>query len=231
MLRTEAVEAGTLDLIKKLMSDDKFKNFNLVGGTALALKIGHRESIDIDLFSTTSFDSNVLANHLTEAYAATRIAKNVNSIFSFVDDIKIDLIAHQYPLVEEIELIEGIRMVSLLDIGAMKLNAIFNSGKRYKDFVDLYYLLHSYSLNELLASCQKKYADVDIQLIKNSTVYHDEIIFVPLEYIGGDISWSAIKERLFEAFQNPDKKFGLPDSIKRIMEQRETKRKGKRNRL
>lgn len=48
MLRTQTVEKGTLDLIKRFMSDDKFNNFNLVGGTALALKIGHRVSEDID---------------------------------------------------------------------------------------------------------------------------------------------------------------------------------------
>ena len=49
MLRKETVEEGTLDLIKKLMADDVFSDFNLVGGTALSLMIGHRKSIDIDL--------------------------------------------------------------------------------------------------------------------------------------------------------------------------------------
>ena len=53
MLRTETVETGTLDLIKRLMSDNYFNEFNLVGGTALALKIGHRVSVDIDLFSSS----------------------------------------------------------------------------------------------------------------------------------------------------------------------------------
>ena len=61
MLRTNTVEAGTLDLIKRFMSDDRFNGFNLVGGTALALKVGHRKSIDIDLFSTSAFSAPDLA--------------------------------------------------------------------------------------------------------------------------------------------------------------------------
>jgi hypothetical protein len=69
MLRTQTVEKGTLDLIKRLMSDDKFNNFNLVGGTALALKIGHRVSVDIDLFSTTPFNTGNVGRHLAEVSA------------------------------------------------------------------------------------------------------------------------------------------------------------------
>jgi len=134
MLRTETVEAGTLDLIKRFMSDHYFNEFNLVGGTALALKIGHRTSIDIDLFSTTPFNSSELGRHLTTTYQATEVRIITNGVFCFVNNIKVDLLTHQYPLAENIDLVEGVRMVSLLDIGAMKLNAIFGSGKRLKDF-------------------------------------------------------------------------------------------------
>ena len=137
MLRTNAVEAGTLDLIKRFMSDDKFKDFNLVGGTALAIQISHRLSIDIDLFSTTPFNAFELGHHLTSNYDAQEVRTLTNAVFCFVNDIKIDLISHQYPLVEKIDILDEIRMVSLLDIGAMKLNAIYNSGKRLKDFVDM----------------------------------------------------------------------------------------------
>jgi hypothetical protein len=55
------------------MKDDKFSSFNLVGGTALALKIGHRKSLDIDLFTTSDFNSPEISNHLTANYNVTRI--------------------------------------------------------------------------------------------------------------------------------------------------------------
>ena len=56
MLQTQTVKEGTLGLLKTLMHDEKLRHFCLVGGTALALYMGHRKSIDIDLFSQQSFD-------------------------------------------------------------------------------------------------------------------------------------------------------------------------------
>src|SRR5690349_3583153 len=99
MLRTKSVEQGTLDLIKKLMADEKFKAFNLVGGTALALMIGHRISVDIDLFSTTAFNAPQLGDHLTTNYNVQEVQILKNGVFCYVNDVKIDLIAHQYPLI------------------------------------------------------------------------------------------------------------------------------------
>jgi hypothetical protein len=191
------------------MSDNNFKEFNLVGGTALALKIGHRISIDIDLFSSFPFNSSELGQHLTSTYQATNVRTITNGIFCFVNDIKIDLLSHQYPLVDNIDYAEGVRMVSLLDIGAMKLNAIFGSGQRLKDFVDMYALLEIYPLDELLDACHRKYADLNINLVKNSLLFHDDIIFAPIEFLGAEINWPEIAARLKNAYHNPRITFGL----------------------
>jgi len=127
MLYKETVEKGTMDLIDRLMKDDKFSSFNLVGGTALALKIGHRKSIDIDIFTTSEFNSPEISNHLTENYNVTRIQTIKNGVFCLVDGVKVDLLAHQYPLIGDMETIDGIRIISLLDISAMKLNAFITT--------------------------------------------------------------------------------------------------------
>jgi len=110
MLRTQTVETGTLDLIKKLMSDSNFNEFNLVGGTALALQIGHRISIDIDLFSIKPFNASELSHHLMTTYHATEVRTLTNGVFCFVNNIKMDMISHQYPLVEKVETVDGIRI-------------------------------------------------------------------------------------------------------------------------
>jgi len=212
------------------MSDDKFKNFNLVGGTALALKIGHRRSVDIDLFSPYPFNSQGLSHHLLTGYKATKISTLTNGVFCFVNDIKIDLVSHQYPLVKEIDILEGIRMVSLLDIGAMKLNAIFNSGQRYKDFVDMYSLLENFTLHELLNACQRKYPDLNINMVKHSLIHFNDIIPSPIEFIGPDIAWTIIAERLQKAFHNPYISFGLPESTKKLIQNKPSETKGKRKR-
>ena len=97
MLPTQTVKKGTLDLIIRFMSDDKFNNFNLVGGTALAIKIGHRRSVDIDLFSGGPFDSRELGHHLLAAYSAAKVSTLTNGVFCFVNDIKTDLLSHPVP--------------------------------------------------------------------------------------------------------------------------------------
>jgi hypothetical protein len=209
------------------MTDHYLNEFNLVGGTALALKIGHRMSIDIDLFSTTPFNSSEFGRHLTTNYQATEVRILTNGVFCFINNIKIDLLTHQYPLVENIDLVEGIRMVSLLDIGAMKLNAIFGSGKRLKDFVDMYALLEIYPLNEMLDACCRKYADLNFNMVKKSLLFHDDIIFTPIEYVGSEINWPEIAERLKNSYHNPHVTFGTPETTKNLVKniQADDKRK------
>ena len=97
MLYKNAVMKGTLDLIRRLMADVELKEFNLIYGTALALKIGHRASIDIDLFCTTNFNSVGIAAHLFKKYNAERMSCLKNDVFCFIEDVKIDMIDHQYP--------------------------------------------------------------------------------------------------------------------------------------
>jgi hypothetical protein len=71
MLHEETVEASTLALIRRLMADENLADFYLVGGTALSLKLGHRISIDIDLFTGKDFDSAAICKHLKAVYGLT----------------------------------------------------------------------------------------------------------------------------------------------------------------
>ena len=121
MLHTETVEAGTLDLIKRLMADAELHDFFMVGGTALSLLIGHRISIDIDLFTEKDFDASALRRYLEQYHRMTDAKTIGNGIFGFIDNVKIDIIAHKYPLIKPLQIIDGIRMSSLEDIGVMKL--------------------------------------------------------------------------------------------------------------
>ena len=229
MLRTQAVEAGKLDLIRKFMSDARLNDFNLVGGTALALKIGHRLSIDIDLFSTGPFLAIELGQHLTATYNATKVRTLSNGAFCFVDGVKVDLISHQYGLVNDIEVLEGIRIVSLPDIGAMKLNAIFNNGTRLKDYSDMYALLEIYSLEQLLGACAQKYPDLNVSMVKNSLIHFGDIDFSdPIKYVGQEIKWPTIAERLHMAFLNPRMKFNSLPSLKNTVAPKLENGKGKK---
>ena len=237
MLYKETVEKGTMDLVDKLMADEKFTSFNLVGGTALALKIGHRKSIDIDLFTATDFHSQEIADYLIAHYNVTRIQTIPNGVFCLIDGIKMDLLTHKYPLVEDVEIIDGVRMVSLRDIGAMKLNAIYNNGTRLKDFVDMYALLQSFSLQQLLEASEKKYPDNNIAMVKHALLHHEDIDFtVDIDYIGEETKWADIADRLKKAFHNPQLVFTkLPpltrELIQKIRRKGKDPGKGKRPRL
>jgi hypothetical protein len=204
MLHTETVEKGTLALIKKLMTDPELQSFYLVGGTALSLKMGHRKSVDIDLFTDKEFDAHRISEHLISAYHPSNIRTLKNGIFCFIENIKVDIIAHQYPLVNKVEQVEGIRMLSLQDIGAMKLNAIHGNGTRLKDFIDMHVLLEHLPLQDFLLACEYKYPDINQGMAKNALLYHNDIEFSEkLDFIGRELKWEVVVERLKKAFAQP----------------------------
>lgn len=238
MLYTETVETGTLDLIKELMRDKEFAAFNLVGGTALSLKIGHRKSIDIDLFTDSDFDSAKIANHLSEKYKAENIKTLKNGVFSLVNKVKLDILAHQYPIINKVEIVDEIRMLSLEDIGAMKLNAILYNGTRLKDFVDMHSLLEHVPLQRLTEAFEKKYPDVNKQMAHAALLYHKDVKHKhEIIFIGKKTPWKDIADRLRQAvanehmiFQRPHIKPKQEEKLKEV--QKRTLRKGhKRPRL
>ena len=120
MLRTETVERGTFELLKILMQDEYLKNFNLVGGTALALYMGHRKSIDLDLFSPQPFNTNDLEEYLINAYNFDKYKSSNVTLMGYINGIKIDCLQYNYPNVKPINNIDGVRLLSIQDIAAMK---------------------------------------------------------------------------------------------------------------
>jgi hypothetical protein len=156
MLYKETVSKEMWELIQKLMKDEKLKDFVLVGGTALSIKIGHRISVYIDLFTTKSFDAGKMLEYLEKNYNTMKSQHFNNAIFTYINRIKVDLVTHKYPLGKPVEINENIRLISTEDIGAMKLHAIMQSGKRLKDFVDMYFLLEHHPLKNLPGCLRKE---------------------------------------------------------------------------
>ncbi|MEJ0056129.1 MAG: nucleotidyl transferase AbiEii/AbiGii toxin family protein [Bacteroidota bacterium] len=190
------------------MQDEELKNFRLVGGTALSLCMGHRISIDIDLFTNQDFDAPKLYERLQNYYKGEKLRAIKNGVFGLIDDIKIDLIAHQYPWLKPVNEIEGIRMASLEDIGAMKVHAIVQSGSRFKDFVDVYYLLEHLSNKELIDTYQKKYPDTNPVLAQNALIYFSDIDFdIPVNLMEKKLDWNKIARRLQIANLDNEKLF------------------------
>jgi hypothetical protein len=118
VLRKETVGEPTLELLKELMQDDLLKDFFLVGGTALSLQIGHRISIDLDLFSQNSFDKESLLLALERNYNFQLSYQAPNTLKGKIAEVRVDLITHSYPLVKPLIEQKGVRMAAPEDITA-----------------------------------------------------------------------------------------------------------------
>ena len=161
MLQTTAVEPHTLSLLKKLMQIAALNSFYLVGGTCLALRYGHRRSVDLDLFSIVDFDIAEKLEAINNAgfnFDARRLnLASKMGAFGFIDGIKIDLLkSHYFKQIDNFQIIDGIRMFGDRDIIAMKIFAILQRAQK-KDFWDLAELLDHYNFKECVEAYNEKY--------------------------------------------------------------------------
>ncbi|MBV7530623.1 nucleotidyl transferase AbiEii/AbiGii toxin family protein [Chitinophaga sp. sic0106] len=208
MLRKETVSESTLELLKSLMKDEHLQDFFLVGGTALALLIGHRISIDLDLFTIAPFNEDAVLTELETNYSFQLDFQARNTIKGRIQEVKVDLITHAYPLVQPLTEEEGVRMASLKDIAAMKLNAITGNGTRLKDFIDIAYLSAYLPLADMLEAYSEKYSSRNPIMVLKALDYHNDIDFKePIMMLDGEYSWKKIKGRLDQMTLHPQKLF------------------------
>lgn len=208
MLRKETVSESTLELLKTLMKDPLFGDFFLVGGTALALQIGHRISIDIDLFSQNNFDADQLLMEVESKYSFQLNYQDRNTLKGSIDGVQVDLITHNYPLVNTLLDVDGVRMASAEDIAAMKLNSISGNGTRLKDFIDVAYLSSSISLSGMIDAFCEKYGNRNPAMLVKALDYHMDIDFQePIKMVDLDYSWKSIEKRLGQMTMNPQRIF------------------------
>ncbi len=152
--------------LNKLMKIEELKSFRLVGGTSLSLQIGHRMSVDIDLFTDAPYDS-IDFDRIDEVICSTfptvemgyggnnSMGKSYFVGTSKEDLVKLDIFytdSFVFPLLIE----QGIRFARLEEVAAMKLEVIGNNGRK-KDFWDLHELMDYFSLNQMIEFYEKRY--------------------------------------------------------------------------
>ncbi len=159
MLYYNTIEPSTFSLLKKLQSLPALSNFSLVGGTALSLKYGHRFSVDLILFSEEDFKKENIIEALEREFGNRFIpetSRGNGAVFCYIDNVKIDLVSFKHPLIQPLFIIDGIRMYSIADVIAMKINAILGDSKK-KDFWDICELLQHYALKEMIDFHKEKF--------------------------------------------------------------------------
>lgn len=202
------VAPATFELIQQLQLLPEINSFQLVGGTALALQLGHRNSIDIDLFTQEDFNSEDVISIVKNKFAYNEIYRRNNTIIGLINDIKVDFIKHDYPYIIPPISEEGIRYLSKEDVAAMKLHAIIQSGKRLKDFIDIYFLLQYFSMDEMIRFFMEKYTYSNPLIALKAVTYFDDIdenidppkLLKPLPL-------QKIRDRILDASLHSHKKF------------------------
>ncbi len=174
-------------------------NFYLAGGTALALRIGHRPSVDFDWFAPSIGDPEQILRSLTaQDLAPTVVSTGPETFYVLIETVQVSFIGYDYPLLEPIERADTTSppLAGIADIAAMKLSAIANRGAR-KDFIDLFFIIRDHiPLQRCLELFQRKYAQRDIGHIVRSLLYFADADQEPPVAINTPISWNAIKKSL-----------------------------------
>ncbi len=196
MLQRNAISEKTLALLSDLMAAKELNDFKLAGGTALAVQLGHRLSIDLDFFIDKPLDERSLRVFLDQKYQIQIASISSNSISGLVSGVKVDFIAHQYKQLNESVVMEGIRIYSLQDIAAMKINALCNRGSK-KDFYDVYSLMKSYSIEQMFSLFAQKYNQTDNIMVAKSLLYFEDAELEPdPKLIGENASWPEVKKTI-----------------------------------
>ena len=183
------------------------EHFYLAGGTALALQIGHRRSVDLDFFSPDlDIPSVVEPLRATLDKFSPILADSAWGNLVFVaEQVRIGFYGYGYPLIEPYVRVEGVSLASLTDIGLMKLDALLARASR-KDFHDLYAICQRMPLQSLLDVAQQKFShvrDFQAQAVRHLVYFEHAEQETPLPLIE-DVAWSHVKE----FFQNQAKELG-----------------------
>ena len=206
MLYYSAINSTTLELLRKLLAVEEFAKLRLVGGTSLALQIGHRLSVDLDLFGQIETDSIRISQILSSLGESHLINKTSNILVYTVNGIKVDIVNYPYPWIEETFWQDDIPLASQKDIAAMKMAAITGRGSK-KDFIDVYFLLQKFSLKKLLDFYNKKFSDGSSFLVLKSLSYFDDAEKEPDPIMLIQTNWEEIKKYLtktLSAFLNSE---------------------------
>jgi len=195
MLYYKTIEPGTLGILKKIQKIKEFSNLRLVGGTALALQIGHRKSIDLDFFGLINSE-NIEITAKLEKIGKVKILKTSKNINIYaVDNIKVDFVNYHYQWLEKPNIEDNLLLSSIKDIAAMKLAAITGRGTK-KDFIDLYFLLQHYTLNEMLDFYVQKFPSGSVFLVIKSLSYFADANKDEHPEMLKPISWGDVKSFL-----------------------------------
>ncbi len=198
-MHPETLATETRRVLEEISRHSFIGDFYLAGGTALALHLGHRESIDLDFFSVRDFSLGKMKKEVASIGRYVLINEEDGTLDGMLDDVKLTLLRYEYPLLFPLVDFKGIQLADERDIACMKIDAISSRGSK-KDFVDLYFLLEKYTLSEIFSFFEKKYSHIEynkLHLLKSLAYFSDAEEDVMPKMLAA-VSWDAVKERILQ---------------------------------
>lgn len=190
--------------------------FYLAGGTALALRFGHRRSVDLDFFSSTDEIGQQTRREILDALSPLHpqaLEDVEGNLLLVIRDMHVGFFGYSYPLLAPPDSLEGVAIAGIMDIGLMKLDALISRGSR-KDFYDLYFILQQVPVDELLILGRTKYPyarDFELMAIE-SLVWFDNADRDVQPHLFTDLAWDQVKQffiteaqSLSQAWLNPQR--------------------------
>ena len=197
MIYPETVSPELFEVFESFSSESAFDGFLLGGGTSLALRFGHRKSIDLDFFSVSPFDSQQIEITLGHLFTEVEVVnRTAGSLCAVINKCKLDILHHAYPLLRAPVVFKGFRFLSIPDLAAMKINAVVNRGSK-KDFIDLL-LLHEngFPLEKSLDFFSEKYGDAGRFLAVRSLAWFEDAESEPDPLILNGWIWDDVRRRI-----------------------------------
>ena len=174
--------------------------FYLVGGTAIALQIGHRQSLDYDLFSENEINSDNIIRSLgnRKKYIQHTLINTIDEFSIIINNVKITFLFYPFKIPKFDKFENYIRIPSLLNLAAIKAYTIGRRTK-WKDYVDLYFLLKDhFTINEISQRANSIYGNLfNSKLFREQLCYYNDIDYSEsVKYINNSVERSEIKNYL-----------------------------------
>jgi hypothetical protein len=173
MFHLSTIEEETYHTLKAIFTIPEIQDsFALAGGTSLALQLGHRHSIDLAIFSPTTFDTRDLELVLSSTYSLDFefVNRSNRMLFAYLNRIKCDFVHEPANLIQPFLQYEGVNYFHIEDIAAMKMHTVCGRGKK-KDFFDIYVLIETFGWSRMLEWFEKKYGSNQFYFLWRSITY------------------------------------------------------------
>ena len=198
-MHIEIFSSGQVELLPYIKGFQR--SFYMVGGTAIALHIGHRRSIDFDLFTIAQLNKSRIKGKLIHIpFNQVPIFEDFDQIHLLINNVKLTFFSYPYSVLHPVSVGSIISIPSLLSLSAMKAFALGRRAK-WKDYVDLYFIIHDYfTIEEISREADKIfYQQFSEKLFRQQLAFHKDIDYTePVEFIITAVPEDEIKEFLID---------------------------------